>query len=134
MKTGIERIKEERQRQIDKEGWDARHDESHTPGTLASAAMCYEIAGDLVAMHGKSFVACPSSWPWELMWWKPVIDDAARNYEKAGALFLAEANARTQGRNRDFSKVHFMELEAERVARKIDNLSRQLLVVKGWSP
>ena len=41
MKTGIELIAEERQRQIEKEGWDNLHDEDHDSMQLSGAAGCY---------------------------------------------------------------------------------------------
>ncbi len=39
MKTGIELISEERQRQITDEGFDSDHDDMHSVGELADAAM-----------------------------------------------------------------------------------------------
>ena len=39
--SGIERIIKERQRQIEEEGWSAEHDDEHTDGSLALAAICY---------------------------------------------------------------------------------------------
>ena len=41
MKTSIELIAEERQRQIEEEGWTAEHDDHHPDGELALAACCY---------------------------------------------------------------------------------------------
>jgi len=42
MKTAFEMIAEERQRQIEKEGWTKEHDlKEHDGGTLALAAACY---------------------------------------------------------------------------------------------
>lgn len=40
-KTGIELIAEERQRQIEVEGYDKKHDSGHTDMELAGAAACY---------------------------------------------------------------------------------------------
>ena len=39
--TGVELIAQERERQIEKEGWTAEHDADHTEGQLAKAAACY---------------------------------------------------------------------------------------------
>jgi hypothetical protein len=39
--NGIERIAEERQRQIEVEGWTSEHDEQHIFGELSGAASCY---------------------------------------------------------------------------------------------
>lgn len=41
--TGIELIAEERQRQIDVEGWTKEHDVTHAIGELSMAAACYAI-------------------------------------------------------------------------------------------
>lgn len=41
MKTGIELIAEERQRQIEKEGWTPEHDDGHDGGELAMAAVAF---------------------------------------------------------------------------------------------
>lgn len=41
MKTGIELITDERQRQIKEEKFGSGHDDAHTDGSLADAALCY---------------------------------------------------------------------------------------------
>lgn len=41
MKTGIELITEERQRQIEKEGWTPEHDDGHDGGELSMAAVAF---------------------------------------------------------------------------------------------
>lgn len=41
MKSGVELIAEERQRQIEKEGWSGAHDNSHDLMQLTGAAGCY---------------------------------------------------------------------------------------------
>jgi hypothetical protein len=65
----------ERDRQINIEGWTAKHDDEHDGGELARAAACYASG------H-------PARWPWPLAWWKP--KDKRRNLVKAGALIIAE--------------------------------------------
>jgi len=128
MKTGIERITEERTRQITHEGWSQTHDAEHSAGVLCAAGTCYEIVADIQAQHGECRVAMPKTWPWEERWWKPATN-AARNYEKAGALFKAEADRYRWFR--DFHNARLWDIEAERIGRKIDGLSDTLLVVKG---
>jgi hypothetical protein len=81
MKSGIELIAEERQRQIEKEGWSKEHDAEHYRGEMAIAAMCY---ADPRKLNGK----VPYGWPWDDKWWKP--KDRVRNLVKAGALIAAE--------------------------------------------
>ena len=84
MQTGADLIKEERTRQIEKEGWTAKHDSTHEPGELVQAAVCY-------ALHDK--IENPPfedtyQFPWGKEWWKP--SDYIRNLVKAGALIAAE--------------------------------------------
>lgn len=82
MKTGIELIAAERERQITAEGWTPEHDDAHKEGELAQAALCYiESALGIVDEDDV-----PLSWPWDKSWWKP----SDRDLEKAGALIAAE--------------------------------------------
>jgi len=62
MKTGIELIAEERQRQKDIEGWNSLHDEEHDTMQLSGAAGCYianainkAYAGDIVKKKRARF-------------------------------------------------------------------------------
>lgn len=65
MKTGIELIAEERQRQIDVEGWTPEHDDEHTDESLAMAAALYATPTILykvnVHENGVDFI---DPWPW----------------------------------------------------------------------
>lgn len=78
MKTAIELIAEERQRQIDAEGYSAEHDDEHTDDDLRWAASCY-------LLHS----------------WKPA--DEVRNLVKAAALIAAEID-RLQRSERPFQE------------------------------
>ncbi|KKN08166.1 hypothetical protein LCGC14_1059430 [marine sediment metagenome] len=49
MKTGIERITAERERQVEEEGWTPEHDAEHGSGELAMAASCYASPLDIRA-------------------------------------------------------------------------------------
>lgn len=82
MKTGIEVIAAERERQINEEGWTACHDDRYTLGQLAKAATCYLYKND----DGKPFWF----WPFQMCWWKPTPDDRIKELAKAGALIAAE--------------------------------------------
>ena len=101
MKTGIELIAEERQRQIEVEGYDAQHDSYHSPCKLIQAADTYLESADLT-LRSKEF--SPSNawhqtnlpfyrneikrtWPWEQESFKPTTD--IRDLVKAGALIAA---------------------------------------------
>ena len=92
MKTVIELIAEERQRQIKVEGWTKEHDAEHTDGSLASAAVCYAIPSEY-----RHYSYCPlrkarvpDFWPWDKKWWKPCPKNRIRELVKAGALIAAE--------------------------------------------
>lgn len=85
MKTGIELIAEERQRQIEKEGWTAEHDAEHKEGEMAIAAACYAYPN-----YDEDWeIQSQLKWPWENHWWKP-SGDRKRDLVKAGALIAAE--------------------------------------------
>lgn len=90
MKTGVELIAAERQRQIEKEGWTASHDDDHDDGELALAAACYANP-----TRGVSFP--PNFWPWAEEWWKPSPGDRVRELVKAGALLAAEIDRLQRG-------------------------------------
>ena len=82
MKTGIELIAEERQRQIEKEGWTPEHNDEHNDQSLLAAAVCY--AETTLMGEGRTIY----NWPWDEREFKPSND--VRNLVKAGALIAAE--------------------------------------------
>ena len=96
MKTGIELIAEERQRQISQEGWTTEHDDEHSEDELARAAACYSIPHwerelQFRATASESrFTYVDRIWPWDAKWWKPTPKDRIRELVKAGALIVAE--------------------------------------------
>lgn len=92
MKTGLQRIKAERQRQIETEGLTPTHDDQYEDSELYRAADSYEVFG-MLQIDGRNPdpANIPATWPWDKQWWKPSTDPA-RNYEKAGALLLAHAD------------------------------------------
>ena len=106
-------IAEERQRQIEKEGWDSSHDEQHTDESLALAAICYATPANklrMVTRSGQDDVSggrgdcpvwgsvhylVPKGWPdsWHPVWWSPghnLEPNRIRDLVKAGALIAAE--------------------------------------------
>jgi hypothetical protein len=92
--TGAERIAAERQRQIEKEGWTAEHDDEHYGSQLARAAACYALPDELRRQPTKDgeprIPLFDILWPWESRWWKPTPGNRIRELEKAGALIAAE--------------------------------------------
>lgn len=86
--NGAVLIASERQRQIEKEGWSAAHDDGHSNQEMILAAIAYAS----VDLARKGFLRDRlglSVWPWETSWWKPNRDHI-RNLVKAGALIAAE--------------------------------------------
>jgi hypothetical protein len=110
MKTGIELITEERERQMapppnpnrgnhtwpqtNGEGYDHKHDDSHSGGELAFAAVGYALHAAYQSATKPEYKNVrtdyvPVGWPWEAAAWKP-SSDRIRNLVKAGALISAE--------------------------------------------
>ncbi|MDE7370272.1 MAG: hypothetical protein K2N07_00720 [Desulfovibrio sp.] len=83
--TGAELIAQERQRQIEDEGY--TDDSYSTNEQLAKAAVCYALPDTLKIYDrfGKPFL-----WPWHTRHYKPTPGDRIRELVKAGALIAAE--------------------------------------------
>lgn len=87
--AALDDIVAERRRQIEREGWDAEHDDNHSTGEIALAAASYAYAAtisDLEASRKSGIIT--AIWPWHLHWFKP--QGKRRNLVKAGALIVAE--------------------------------------------
>lgn len=83
----------ERCRQIEREGYDEEHDDTHTRGELARAGAAYaEIAGLHAYRGGKAetpqATPPPEYWPFDVSEWKPKT--VRRDLVRAAALILAE--------------------------------------------
>lgn len=115
MKTGIELIGEERQRQIEVEGWNNLHDKDHENGELIGAAGCYvSSALNKQGYKTRMQIHLPAengflsgntgdrgdrqlrkagwydAWPWDDKWDKRNKHDYQRSLVIAGALIAAE--------------------------------------------
>ncbi len=88
--TVIDEIAAERRRQIEVEGWTAKHDDQHIGGVLAQAAAAYAMAGSLDGddRDEDSMFSCRMTWPFEREWFKPTTP--RRDLIKAAALIVAE--------------------------------------------
>lgn len=82
--SGMELIEAERRRQIEQEGFDAAHDAQEQLVLKVAASGYYHAEGPSAPR--------PADWPWDDVWWKP--RDRVRNLTRAGALYLAAADAR----------------------------------------
>jgi hypothetical protein len=83
MKTGIELIAEERQRQIKKLGWTAKHDDGHDQEELARVGALYALP----KRYREYYNIYPKTW--DFCWWQPE-ENRVRELAKAGALIAAE--------------------------------------------
>lgn len=94
-KTGIDLIREERKRQVEKLGWTAEHDDEHICGQMCDAAVCYALPGFLYFKRETENGGAEFSHVWPKFWGHPPkftsdIDEKLRNLSKAGALIAAE--------------------------------------------
>lgn len=86
-KTGIELIAEERNRQIEIEGWTLEHDQvGNNDEQLAQAAALYALP----ECYRTFEYEVRNLWPWDNKWWKPTPEERIRELQKAGALIAAE--------------------------------------------
>lgn len=89
MKTGIEIVAEERQRQVEVEGWNKQHDARYEFQELVRAAICYANNWDRnPTIDNKENP--PSLWPWSIKWWKPTKENRIKELAKSAALIIAE--------------------------------------------
>jgi hypothetical protein len=108
LKSGIELIADERQRQMDKEGWTPAHDDEHDDDSLAFAAVCYTLPREFSSTRvkveqedisggrgdcpvwGAVKYRVPKLWPegWHGVWGKQ--KDRVRALVRAGALIAGE--------------------------------------------
>lgn len=86
MKTAIELISAERERQIEEEGYVSKNDDIWSRGELAGAAACYAMNGTTLA--GDTLLK--KVWPWSDACFKPTPDNRIKELVKAGALIVAE--------------------------------------------
>lgn len=87
--NGAQLIAEERQRQVNVEGWSAEHDDKHYDNEMAWAAICYVKRANIGPSYHPQTRPPLSAWPWDDECWKP-SEDRVRNLVKAGALIAAE--------------------------------------------
>lgn len=88
--TGIELISAERKRQVEVEGWTARHDSGHVNDELALAAACYALPKHVRNRNIMDRPLLSYLWPFSFDWWKPKQRNRIKELVKAGALIAAE--------------------------------------------
>ena len=77
----------ERIRQVEEEGWDAEHDEQHSPADLARAAATYLLPEKYRGNTVLDVSIWKWIWPFENKWWKP--KDEFQDLLRGAALALA---------------------------------------------
>lgn len=87
---GIEQIREEREKQIGKHGYNLKHDQKHFNKELLFAALAYLNS----AIYGTS--VGHEDWPFENIYWRP--EGYIDCLKKAGAFIAAELD-RINGSN-----------------------------------
>lgn len=104
MKTGIELIAKERQRQIEVEGWTPEHDAEHWNHSLVKAAACYALGTrkfERTFGNDQNRVTLDFDfWPWHDDFWKPTPENRVKDLVKAGALIAAEIDRLSQLKNK----------------------------------
>ena len=80
MSKGIKLIADERKRQIEVEGYDAKHDFNEPLNSIVAAAVSYAMV-DIDKQEAEAW------WNWDWKFWKP--KDRKRNLVRAGALIAA---------------------------------------------
>jgi hypothetical protein len=92
MKTGIDFIKEERERQLNVEGWSSEHDDKYLSDELARAAATYAIPINAQYIFDGAFGINyrGTLWPFDKSWYKPSPEDRIKELSKSGALIAAE--------------------------------------------
>lgn len=93
--TGAELIKEERERQIKEECYNATHDSFHNVDEFVKAAVSYSIIDLKDSQENYAY----AWWPWNETSWKP--KDRLRNLVRAGALIAAAIDKLNKDNNND---------------------------------
>lgn len=121
MTQGMTLIEAERERQQAApadggEGYGAAHDDQHYVREFVAAAQAYSEAAGADA-------ACPATWPWGAEAWKP--RERERNLVRAGALYLAAADAQRRRKRRTTVYEATLRAHAAECAELIDELNAE---------
>jgi len=95
MTKAINDVIAERQRQIEKEGFDNKHDNQWRDEELAQAAAIYALSPQSREIKVEGGMISPlllieRIWPWNFEWYKPTVNDRRKELVRAAALILAE--------------------------------------------
>lgn len=90
--TGVDRIRAERQRQLEVKGYSTEHDAEHGPEELLQAAIAYTLGSEpwaLITGRRKAVPGTLTWWPWKPDQLHLTPADRRRELAKAGALIAA---------------------------------------------
>jgi hypothetical protein len=119
----LDMITAERERQIDDEGWDDEHDDRHTDGELARAAICYTanaLGVEVKEVGTAQRFTVGNLWPWSEDWDKRDKHDDLRSLTIAGALIAAEIDRRLRERDAPKESLTLVDLRPGELF-KLDN-------------
>ncbi len=91
--NGISIIKNERKAQIEREGFDLRHDRQHVAGQLACAGAYYALPQKMTRYHRN----LDKLWPFEDEWNKKEKHSRIKQLAIAGAFIAAEIDRLLDG-------------------------------------
>lgn len=115
MKTGIEFIAAERQRQIDKEGYSSGHDDEHDEGEISIAAACYAARETIYVMRKSSDrIVFGDPWPWVHHW------DTGRSMDDRDRPIHGTQQIQKKGKSRKRQLI----IAGALIAAEIDRLNR----------
>ncbi len=113
----------ERQRQIDSEGYDERHDSRHYPDQLAMAAVAYLLADEEYSFPDNGDSYSGRFWPWGYLSFKP--KDKRRNIVRAAALLIAELDKMDNDAEAEKSIDEHLDEQSIAYAYHIEQLKRE---------
>lgn len=92
LKSGVEIIATERNRQIEELGYDYTNDALYADEQLAKAAVVYAMTIETRELWwgNQWFSLINRFWPWNLKYWKPTPEDRIKELSKAGALIASQ--------------------------------------------
>lgn len=113
--AGVDLIAQERQRQIEVEGWTAEHDDEHAEGELALAAALYASPEPLYRVsHTVLGTTFEDPWPW----WN------YRNYDRYNDGGVEIKTTRRWDKRRKHSPLRRLVIAGALIAAEIDRLQR----------
>lgn len=124
MKTGVELIAAERQRQIKVEGWTPEHDGTHERCEIVKAAICYAAESTAVVSHifeqrGPCACGAPvfrDPWPWADEWDKRI--------KHRNGIGEGRTSAEVIAHHMHHGRIRCLEIAGALIAAEIDRLNR----------